>query len=284
MQMKNNEQQKWRVLAPGKVYFHHGPASIVVIADKNGEPLTDLCCQAYAVIDSCLSELAQALPLLRFYPSGDLSDMPEGLPRRMMQAVLDIGEPTLTPMATVAGAISDTVADWIFAQGADRVIVNNGGDIAIRLAHGKSVKMGIVSSIAHGSIDRSVMIRAEDGIGGVATSGFGGRSMTRGVAQAVSAFASNCTLADALATHLANCSYVNAPQVETAKAGSVDSTSDIKDLDIVIKIGMLDRKDVKQAISQVKREVMKQFKNKNLIAACACVQNNKYSFGVPSSD
>lgn len=45
-----------------------------------------------------------------------------------------------------------------------------------------------MSSLQLGVMDRILTIRAEDGIGGVATSGLGGRSMTRGIAQGVSVF------------------------------------------------------------------------------------------------
>ncbi len=269
MEINETGQELYRILAPGKVYFNHGPSSIVVMADRAGEPLTELCCQAYAIIDATLEEIANSLPKLRSYPSNlteDIINRSDNLPRKMMQAVLAIAEPTLTPMATVAGQVSDAVADWLYAQGADRVIVNNGGDIAIRLTAGSFVKVGIVDALESGNIVRTVKI------------------FTRGIAKAVTAFAKNCTLADALATHLANCSYVVSPRVTTAKAGSIDPNSDIKDLDIVAYVGELAEKEVEQALTQVQQEISRQVQKQNLIGAYVNVQNQSYDFGLPINE
>ncbi len=274
----SNGSHPWRILAPGKVYFHYGPTSMVVMADKDGSPLTDLCCEAYAVINAALEEITASLSYLRLYPKQIQRGLLTGLPGRMLAGVVAVGEPTLTPMATVAGAVSDTVADWLVSQGASRAMVNNGGDVALRLAPGTEVKLGIMSSLQLGVIDRSLTIRAEDGIGGVATSGLGGRSLTRGIAQGVSVFSATCILADALATHLANCSYVKSEHVSVAKAGQVDPGSDIKDLDVVIGVNKLDGREVKQALNQVKREAVRQKKKGNLIAACCRVQETMLDY------
>jgi ApbE superfamily uncharacterized protein (UPF0280 family) len=269
-------------LAPGKVYFDYGPSSIVVMADKDGEPLTDLCRRAFDVIDASLAEIAAALSWLRRCPAQIPAGQLSGLPRRMLEAALVVGEPTLTPMAAVAGCVSDAVADWLFAQGASRVIANNGGDVALRLAPGTSAKIGLMTSLWAGQVDQAVTIKAEDGIGGVATSGLGGRSLTRGVARGVSAFARRCILADALATHLANCSYIPSDQVLTMKAGEVDPNSDIGDLAVVVDVGRLDHKLTKQALRQVEREARRQKEKGNLIAACARVQDDSLNFEMPA--
>ena len=123
----------------------------------------------------------------------------------MAESVLATGEPTLTPMAAVAGTVADAMADWLFARGADLVAVNNGGDVALRLGEGRSIRMGILPDL-NGRVTEIVEIRAEDGIGGVCTSGLGGRSLTRGIAGGVTVFSRRCALADACATHIANCS------------------------------------------------------------------------------
>lgn len=275
------KKEPWRILEPGKVYFHHGPSSLVVMADKDGEPLTELCCQAFDVIDAALREITASLNLLRLAPAQISADRLTGLPRTMLDSVRAVGEPTLTPMAAVAGTVSDAVADWVFSQGATRVMVNNGGDVALRLAPGTSVKMGIMSSLAAATIDRAVTVRAEDGIGGCATSGLGGRSLTRGIAQGVSVFAPRCSLADALATHLANCSFIDSENVLTLKAGQVDPGSDISDLDVVVSVGELKSKEVKQALKQIEREAARQKKKGTLMAACARVQNRMMDFDMP---
>ncbi len=278
-----NAPGPFRVLEDGKVYVDYGPVSMVIMADKDGLPLTELCCQAFAVIEEGLKELTSSLDLLRLYPGQIPLRILTGLPAQMLEAVLAVEEPTLTPMATVAGAMADLVADWLFARGAQRVSVNNGGDVAIRLAPGQKLNLGIMSSLAAGQVDVVVPIKAEDGIGGVATSGLGGRSFTRGIAQGVSVFSSRCILADALATHLANTSYVPSPRVLTAKAGVFDPQSDIRDLEVVAAVDRLTRREVRQALAQVEQEAFRQKHKGNLLAMTARVQDHMIQINMPGA-
>lgn len=165
----------------------------------------------------------------------------------MAESVLATGEPTLTPMAAVAGTVADAMADWLFARGADLVAVNNGGDVALRLGEGRSIRMGILPDL-NGRVTEIVEIRAEDGIGGVCTSGLGGRSLTRGIAGGVTVFSRRCALADACATHIANCSYIESPRVHTCLAGEIEPESDIASLRIVTAVGRFSQRR-KSAVS-----------------------------------
>ena len=194
--------EAFRILDDGRVFFDYGPASMVVTARRGDENLSDLAASAFPFLRDSLSEIAGALPILRQYPDGvDYSEL-TGLPRVMAESVLATGEPTLTPMAAVAGTVADAMADWLFARGADLVAVNNGGDVALRLGEGRSIRMGILPDL-NGRVTEIVEIRAEDDIGGVCTSGLGGRSLTRGIAGGVTVFSRRCALADACATHIA---------------------------------------------------------------------------------
>jgi len=277
----DQEQTFFRILEPGKVHFEYGPVSMVVIASACGQPLTELCCKAFTVIDAALREIGAALPVLRRYPAKIDGQELSGLPLRMLESVLAVGEPTLTPMAAVAGAVADSVADWLFAQNADRVLVNNGGDIALRLRPGKTVQVGIISCLDSGAIDKVVTVTNTDGIGGIATSGLGGRSFTRGIAQGVTAFARSAVLADALATHLANASYVPSPRVFTQKAGVLDPDSDIKDLEVVIGKDTLTREEVERSLDQVRREAIRQMEAGNLLGLQASVESKLFSLNIP---
>jgi ApbE superfamily uncharacterized protein (UPF0280 family) len=262
----------YRILAPGKVHFDYGPVSMVVTAMAREQPLTELCCQTFEVIDSALKEISAALPYLRRY-AGEINGAAlSGLPLVMFESVKALGEPTLTPMAAVAGTIADCVADWLFAQQADQVTVNNGGDIALRLGPGKSVQVGIVSSLEQGRIDHVVRVTDQDGIGGIATSGLGGRSFTRGIAQGLSAFARNCALADALATHLANVSFIQSPRVFTRRAGDLDPDSDIRDLEVVTAVDPLTEDEINRSLEQIRQEALRQKQLGNLLALRASVQ------------
>jgi len=251
-----------------------------VIAGARGQPLTELCCNAFAVIDAALMEIGAALPVLRRYPAEIDGQELSGLPLRMLESVLAVGEPTLTPMAAVAGAVADRVAELI-ANNADRVLVNNGGDIALRLGPGESARVGIISSLNSGEIDKVVTINAQDGIGGIVTSGLGGRSFTRGVSEGVTVFAASAVLADALATHLANASYIPSPRVFTQKAGVLDPDSDIKDLEVVIGKDILTKEEVQRSLEQVRREALRQMRKGNLLGLRASVETESFSLNIP---
>lgn len=272
------ENDTLRILAPGKVFIDYGPVSMVVMAFQDDQPMTDLCREAFKVVDAALREITEALPFLKLPPTRIPPDELSGLPLQMLEAVLAVGEPTLTPMATVAGAVSDRVADWLFEQGATRVVVNNGGDIALRLKPGESVRVGILSSLDRGEVDTVISVSGEDGIGGIATSGLGGRSFTRGIANAVSVFSKRCILADALATHLANHTFIESERIKTAKAGTLDPSSDIAELEVVTEVGELTDQEVVQSLNTLLEEAGRQYEKHLYSGMRANVQNRFISY------
>ena len=260
--------EAFRILDDGRVFFDYGPASMVVTARRGDEDLSDLAASAFPFLRDSLSEIAEALPILRQLT---------GLPRVMAESVLATGEPTLTPMAAVAGTVADAMADWLFARGADLVAVNNGGDVALRLGEGRSIRMGILPDL-NGRVTEIVEIRAEDGIGGVCTSGLGGRSLTRGIAGGVTVFSRRCALADACATHIANCSYIESPRVHTCLAGEIEPESDIASLRIVTAVGPLLPEEKKRGLMQVYKETERQWRNGNLVRVYADIQGERLTF------
>lgn len=266
--------EAFRVLDDGRVFVDYGPASMVITAKCGDEWLSGLACEAFPVIQAALAEIAQALPDLRRYPKdADFSHL-SGLPRVMAECAVSTQEGTLTPMATVAGTVADTVADWLFVRGADFVAVNNGGDIALRLGPGRQLRMGILPDL-DGGITQVVTIRAEDGIGGVCTSGLGGRSLTRGIARSVTVFSRRCAQADACATHLANCSFVQSPRIHTCRASELEPESDIADLTIVRSVETLTEEEVARGLEQVRRETEKQLALGNLLYMAADIQGSQ---------
>lgn len=258
-------------LPDGRVFVDYGPTSMVITARRQGVPAVDLAKAVFPLIQDALGEIAKALPVLRQYPrEGDFSQL-EGLPQVMAEAALATGEETLTPMAAVAGTVADAVADWLFARGADLVAVNNGGDVALRLGPGQQMRMGILPDL-EGAISQVITLRAEDGIGGVCTSGLGGRSLTRGIANSVTVFSRRCALADACATHIANCSYIDSPRVHTCLAGELEPESDIAALRVVRQVEALEEREIQQGLEQVHQEALRQLARGNLVSVAADIQ------------
>lgn len=266
----------FEILSDGRVYVDYGPVSMVVMASNDGIIQTELCSEAARLIPDLLSEIAHSRPLLTQFSStielreGNLNGF-GGLPLKMVEAVKQVQEPTLTPMATVAGTLADALADWIENQGVDKVLVNNGGDIAIRLQGNQSVKIGILPQVEIGKLEKTVTVRADDGVGGVCTSGLGGRSLTRGIANAVTVFSQRCSIADACATHLANASYIKSAAVTTRRAGDLIPDSDIADLEVVTRVGQLTPAEIERSLTQIKKESQHQFDLRNLKAVYADV-------------
>lgn len=269
-----------QTLKDKRVFIDYGPVSMVITAKGSKGMMTDVAADSFSVVEEALNEISKALPQLKRYPGELQAGEFPGLPGKMIEAVKSVGEPTLTPMAAVAGAIADMVADWIASQGAVKVIVNNGGDIALRLKGKEEARVGILSSPDEKKMNKVITIHEEDGIGGICTSGLGGRSFTRGIANEVSVFSKRCITADACATHIANVSYVKSPHVSVMKAGDIDAASDIADLTIVTAVEALDEKEIKRGLAQMKNEMQRQCKRGNLIRGAADIQGHKlyYSF------
>ena len=127
-------------------------------------------------------------------------------------------------------------------------------------------------------MDRVVRLTPEKGVGGVATSGLGGRSLTTGIASGVTVFSARCARADALATLLADRSIIDSPAVHTCRAGELDPDSDIADLTVVTGVDPLTEEEKAKALSQVMAEAELQYERGGLIACIATVQGRTAVF------
>lgn len=227
------------VMAPGRVSLDFGPIQMTIKALAGSSPLTGAAQQAAEYAVQVLYELAAhqktaASPQLAIRGG---NDWPEVL-KRMLAAVQRTGDITLTPMAAVAGTIADLTADWLQARGATKAIVNNGGDIALRLACGQKTAVGVAPAIGRRPTHKLVLADIR-GIGGVATSGLGGRSFTKGIATAAIVAADTAAIADACATSLGNATYVGHPAVKLARAEQLDPNTDIWGHQVVTAVGLL---------------------------------------------
>ena len=245
---------------------------MVIAASRDGEPLTALCRDAGQIAVDCLTELGPQLKLLKrswtqFEP-GELS----GVAVTMWQAVQATADKDLTPMAAVAGAFADKVADWLQQQGATKVLVNNGGDVAIRLLADETTKVGVMPEIGGEGFSKLVRLASGDGIGGIATSGLGGRSFTCGVMESVTVLAKSCAVADAFATSLANASYIDSSAVVRGLARLIDPDTDIPDLMVTKSVGRLTPQEVQQSMQQVENKLLPAISNGKVHSCSAFLQ------------
>lgn len=106
------------------------------------------------------------------------------------------------PMAAVAGAIAESAVEKMVDAGADHAIVDNGGDIAMKLS--RRTDIGIYTG---DDLVEKIGFRCEprEGIFGICTSsGNIGHSISFGISDAAVVISKNVTLADACATLLGN--------------------------------------------------------------------------------
>jgi ApbE superfamily uncharacterized protein (UPF0280 family) len=234
-------EQSITLLDEETVLAECGPMRLAIRAWQNGGPQIDLCRQAAAVAFSYLEVIAEHRTILVLPVSQIETPLDNDLAQRMIQSVKAVGDADLTPMAAVAGTIAEAVADWLFDRGPAKVIVDNGGDIAIRLAAGQTARVGIRPHID--SLDISHIARLDDcrPTWGVTTSGFGGRSFTRGISSAVTVIADNASIADAASTAIANACFVRDPNIRQMPAEKIDPYTDLAGQLVTIRIGTLTR-------------------------------------------
>jgi len=161
---------------------------------------------ARADIESYITEQPNFLSSLEPLP---IDMAAPGVVRRMAAAAALAG---VGPMAAVAGAIAQVTVEALVAAGARHVIMDNGGDVVLRID--RPVKIGIFTGSA---LIRDIALRCEPrpGIFSVCTSsGTVGHSLSFGCADAATVIAGNGCLADAAATALGN-------RVREKTAGSV---------------------------------------------------------------
>ena len=239
------------MLSGQRLHLQHGPIDLVISADASREGGRSLAYQAaIGRFQGMLQELVDELPLLR-QAVGHGTPVPAGsTATRMHRAVLPhASDEFVTPMAAVAGSVADEVlAAMTSAEPLRRAYVNNGGDIALHLDPREEFTVAI--SAPGGSLCGRISVNGTSGIGGIATSGRGGRSHSLGIADAVTVVGARAAEADAAATLIANC--VDLPDnraISRRPANQLDPDSDLRDLPVVVDVGHLDHADILAALA-----------------------------------
>ncbi len=230
------------------MHIEVGPASIAITGEKEGQIFVFDEGELNECVMGVLSEVREVLPVLRqrAYKIRKTTYMPE-VAKRMVEAVKRVDEATLTPMAAVAGAVADTIRDRLQEKTLDFISVNNGGDISILNYRDKPVRIGI-GDIGGSVLTRYVLTIKDLAEYGIATSGFGGRSLTLGVADSVTVLAGTGAIADAAATFICNRTNVESAAIVRQRASEVDPLSDIGEERVTVKVGDLTRDLIRAAL------------------------------------
>jgi ApbE superfamily uncharacterized protein (UPF0280 family) len=234
-------------LAGNRLHLAHGPIDLVIGATGSAAAVERAYRGAAAAFDGLLDSLVAVLPVLR-RPVGDAMGLPPAA-LLMHAATAPLADRFVTPMAAVAGAVADTVmAAMRTVPGIERAYVNNRGDIAIHLAIGQAMDVGVVPELRRPLMTAAIRLRHADGIGGVATSGWDGRSFSLGIADAVTVLAASAAEADAAATLVGNAVDIDHPAIVRRPAVDLDPDSDLGHRPVTTAVGILPKEAVAAAL------------------------------------
>jgi ApbE superfamily uncharacterized protein (UPF0280 family) len=233
-------------LSDGRLHLSHGPIDLVLRAWGAPPAVQAAEAAALRLFPGILPGLVAELPELR----RAMTEHPRvihSIAQRMVAACRPFAPVFVTPMAAVAGSVADEVlAAMTGAAPLDRAYVNDGGDIAVHVAPGEALAIGLVADPTALGLDGAVTLRRP---GGIATSGRHGRSFSLGIADAVTVLARDAATADVAATLIANAVDIAHPAVTRAPARSLDPDSDLGDRLVTVDVGPLGPAEVDAALA-----------------------------------
>jgi ApbE superfamily uncharacterized protein (UPF0280 family) len=242
------------LLAHGRWHFQHGPIDLVIGAEGAAGAVEGAHEAAWARFQTVLPELVRELRALRSPVRGPCP-LQGVVARRMWWACRPFHAQFITPMAAVAGAVAQEIVAAYQHAGIDRAWVNNGGDIALHLGPGASVKVGLFADLARFDpadgaprLDSDFTVTADLPVRGIATSGWRGRSFSLGIADSVTVLARTAAMADAAATVIANAVDVDDARIARRPAYELKDDSDLGDIPVTVDVPPLAAAQVQAAL------------------------------------
>ena len=243
-----------RALQDGRrLHIQDGPVDLIIEAWGTVVAVHAAYAAATERMTGLLDELCTELPALRQEALADHSPLQGPVARRMYRGVAPYAAGTfITPMAAVAGAVADEVlASMIAAAPLERAYVNDGGDIALHVTPGTQFQVGLISAPNRPGLFSTARITAEDGIGGIATSGWRGRSFSLGIADAVTILGRDAASADAAATIVANAvDLPGHPAIRRRPARDLQPDSDLGARLVTSAVGPLTPGEIARALDR----------------------------------
>lgn len=261
------------------LHLHHGPIDLVISAIGSLESVKAAHAIAQNRFTSILQELVDELAVLR-QPLSSTCSVKGVVAKRMWQAASTCCTDNvyLTPMIAVAGAVADEVLTAIINAVDDlqKLSVNNGGDIALWQANGQRSVVGVADPL-NGQIVSRATVTPDSAIGGVATSGRHGRSLSLGIADSVTVMAANAALADAAATLITNAvDLPGHPKVTREPSVNVDPNSDLGTHMATVDVAELEANEIRQALRSG-LELARDLKRQRTIVAAYLILQGCYA-------
>lgn len=279
--------QAWLLDNGARLHLHHGPIDLIVSATGTAVEVKSAYRQATLAFQSVLHDLVAQLPLLRTKLSiHDASDERFHGPvaRSMFNAAYPFASKTVTPMIAVAGAVADHVLQSMLEnRQLQRACVNNGGDIALYLSDASTYRVGICRSPDTGGYDDTITLTSADDVGGIATSGWQGRSHSLGVADSVTVLAKTTAMADAAATIIANAVDIpHSPRIKRVPACELNPDSDLGQRLVTTDVACLSSVECSIALDAGRRVARQLCADRLIACAYLTLQSKTLVVGQPT--
>ena len=251
-----------------RLYLEYGPTNLVVEAThKDKQKIYNYIIKN---IDQMLSELSLELSKLR-EKTKESTIFNSQIAKKMNDSTKIFLPRFITPLASVAGAISETLLDEILSKfDLEKIYINNGGDAAIFLKKKQKLKFLVASTNSF-----LITLEGDNCKYGIATSGWKGRSFSMGIADSVTTIAKSSAIADAAATVIANDTDIkNHKNIKKQEANKIDEQSDLKNRLVTTSVGELSSNDIKKALRKGSLTAKTLIEKKIILAAFLNIKEN----------
>ncbi len=267
-------------LSDGRLHLQHGPIDLIIEANGDAKDISIAYDAMAKRFETVLDELVLELASLREEVSS-VDNAKSPIARRMIIAAGKFNDEFVTPMAAVAGSVADEILEigWNVIS-LSKLYINNGGDIAFRISPGHELTVGVAKSVTSSALLGRLHFSANSNVRGVATSGFGGRSRTFGIADAVTVVSSCAADADVAATLIANhVSLGSHPQVSAVAANLIDESSDLGGRLVTTAVGVLTNYEIKSALDKGEHRANELFAKQLISGAFLALRGSVRSVG-----
>jgi len=270
-----------------RLHLQHGPIDLIIECSGQHAAVQRAYHKAAVEFDGVLQSLVDELPVLRtggIFAHHDLPVVNSVVAKRMLAAIKPFSTRWLSPMIAVAGAVADHVlASMRDDLSLKRIMINNGGDIALWLNHDAHCRIGVCTQPESGGFSDTLTLRAHHGIGGVATSGWRGRSHSLGIADAVTVLAKDAATADVAATLLANAvNIADCADIIREPASELCPDSDLLDSLVTTHVGTLTQQQRSDALHAGAQLAARFYQRGLITAAYLHLQGETQVVGLPA--
>ena len=230
------------IIEDDKLFIENGPTNIVAEAfslDKK---------EIYTFISECSSKFLKDLSLeieMLKKPTHEKNNFTSEIANTMFNSTKLFLPKFITPMASVAGSISELLLLKVVEKfNVNKIYINNGGDISLYISKNEKFDFSI-----GGKTSFVVEYADTDGFGGIATSGWKGRSFSMGIADSVTVIAEKASVADAAATIICNhIDLENSKKIKKTNASNLYEDTDLNNKLITVSVEKLTDSEIEKAV------------------------------------